>query len=306
MKRGWLCIAAALLLLFGCAKEPVQSAEIQPIDEPITVSIASETAQPTAVTAVLELTVPPTAVPPETPTPIPTASPTPSPTPTPTPEPTPEPTPTPDPNRLMVALTFDDGPNPDYTGLVLDVLAKYGAKGTFFVVGTRLNEASKPLMQRMADEGHEIGVHGLEHTKLTQYSTSKNVTRFEQMKTKISDQIEGGYTTHIMRPPYGTISSSVLKACGKAELACIRWTVDTLDWSNKNAAKIIKNVQDEVKDRYIILFHDRLDATVEALDVVIPWLQEQGYDLVTVTELLESSGGMEYGKDYRYGISPNS
>ena len=229
-------------------------------------------------------------------TPVPTPTPLPTDTPTPSPTPSPEPTATPDPNRKMVALTFDDGPNPDYTMKFLDVLEKYQAVGTFFVIGYRLNDPSAPAtIQRMADMGCDIGIHGLTHDKMTNYSRSKNVSRFNTMKERISSMVEGGYTPHLMRPPYGTMNSTVLRAAKETELACIRWSIDTLDWSNHNASKVIKTVQEEVKDGSIILFHDRLDCSLEAIDVLIPWLREQGYDIVTVTELLESAGPIEYG-----------
>ena len=120
------------------------------------------------------------------------------------------------------------------------------------------------------------------------------------MREKISEQITGGYDTHLLRPPYGATSKSVRKACKTAEVASIRWSVDTLDWKTRNANKIIKTVKDEVKNGSIVLFHDRLDATVEALKELIPWLIDQGYDIVTVTELLESAGPIVYGEDYRF------
>ncbi len=291
MKRRFLSLFF-ILLLAGCsaapAKEPSVPVFLPEVDEPIVV-----------VQATSELTPIPTPSPSPMPSPTPTPDPTLEPDPTPDPDPTPEPTPTKDPNRKMVALTFDDGPNPDFTPLVLDVLETFGVKGTFFVVGTRLNEESKPMLQRMADLGCDIGIHGLTHSKMTSYSYSENVKRFQKMREKISDQIQGGYTPHLMRPPYGTTSKSVRRACKETELASIRWSVDTLDWKTKNTNKIIKTVKSEVKNGSIILFHDRLDATVEALKTLIPWLLEEGYDIVTVTELLESAGPIQYGADYR-------
>lgn len=235
------------------------------------------------------------------PTAIPTPTPTPQPTEIPTPEPTATPEPTQDPNRPMVALTFDDGPNAQYTMRYLDILEKYETVGTFFVIGTNLDDKRAPeILQRMLSLGCEIGMHDLRHSDLTNFTYDKNVKRMEEMRKKISDLIEGGYETHLMRPPYGYKNSTVLKACKTAETACILWSVDTRDWSNKNASKIVKIVKSEVKNGSIILFHDRLDASLEAIEILIPWLKEQGYDLVTVTELLNSEAPIEYGKSYRY------
>lgn len=241
----------------------------------------------------------PTATP--TPVPTPTQEPTPTPTPTAAPTPTPTPVPTPDPNRKMVALTFDDGPNMNFTARFLDVLEKYEVPGTFFVVGSNLKQkGADELLKRMHALGCEIGIHGLTHDKMTKFSQKKNEQRFSEMKQKISEIVSDGYVPHLMRPPYGTMSKTVLKAAKNEELACIRWSVDTRDWSSRNRSKIMKIVKKETKNGSIILFHDRLEASLQAIDELIPWLTEEGYDLVTVTELLESAGSIEYGKDYRY------
>ena len=200
----------------------------------------------------------------------------------------------------MVALTFDDGPT-EFTPQVLDLLERYGARGTFFVIGKNLNEQTKPILQRMADMGCDIGMHDLTHADLTKISYAGNVKRIHQMRDLISDQIDGGYEAHLLRPPFGSLNKTVRRALRSADAASIRWSVDTLDWSNKNPRTILKIVKAEAKDGAILLFHDRLPTTVTALEEVIPWLQEQGYDLVTVTELIESSGqGIRYGEDYQH------
>ena len=232
------------------------------------------------------------------PTPTPTATPAPTPVPTATPAPTPTPEPTSDPDRPMVALTFDDGPT-EYTAQVLDLLEQYGAKGTFFVIGKSLNQKTRPILQRMLDLGCDIGMHDLTHADLTRLSTASNTKRIERMRALISAQIDGGYDPHLLRPPFGNLNKAVRRACKAANVASIRWSVDTRDWSNKNPRTILKTVQKEAKDGAILLFHDRLPTTVTALREVIPWLQAQGYDLVTVTELIESSGeSIRYGEDY--------
>ncbi len=211
----------------------------------------------------------------------------------------PVPEPTPDPNRPMVALTFDDGPT-SYTPQVLDLLERYGAKGTFFVIGRNLDEETKPVLQRMADLGCDIGMHDLTHTDLTRLSYAGNVKRIQRMRALIFDQIDGGYETHLLRPPFGSLNKTVRRALRSADAASIRWSVDTLDWRSKDPGAILKIVKAQTRDGAILLFHDRLPSTVAALRKAIPWLQEQGYELVTVTELIESSGqSIRYGEDYR-------
>ena len=288
MKR-FFSLLLALLLLWGCRSE-VPAAALTPDSAPTPTHTARSTARPQQVAVAAE-TAAPTITPPPTPTPTPT------PTSTPTPTPTPEPTP--DPDRPMVALTFDDGPT-EYTIQVLDLLERYGAKGTFFVIGNSLNEGTRPILQRMADMGCDIGMHDLSHRDLTKLSAAANTKRIKRMRSLISAQIEGGYDVRLLRPPYGYLNKAVRRACQAGNVACVRWSVDTRDWSNKNPRTILKIVQSETKDGAILLFHDRLPATVTALETVIPWLQEQGYELVTVTELIESSGqSIRFGEDYR-------
>ena len=286
MKR-MLLILLGLGLLLGC-RGKVPAAALTPETKQTPAYASSAPLQEVMVAAVSP-----------TPTGTPRPTNTPTPTPSPTPEPTPTPDPTPDPDRPMVALTFDDGPT-EYTPQVLDLLERYGARGTFFVIGRSLSEETRPVLQRMRDLGCDIGMHDLTHADLTRLSAPANVKRIERMRGLISAQIDGGYETHLLRPPFGKLNKAVRRACETAGAASVRWSVDTRDWSSKNPAAILKIVKKETKDGAILLFHDRLPSTVTALEAVIPYLQAQGYDLVTITELIESSGQhMEYGEDYR-------
>ncbi len=229
----------------------------------------------------------------------PTPTPTPSPEPTPTPDPTPTPEPTKDPNRPMVALTFDDGPNLTLTVPVLEKLEQYHVKATFFVLASAINDKNGYMLQMMVDGGHEIGVHGWNHDKMTQFSSSKNAERLEKTCKEISGWVEGGYQPRTMRPPGGSTNGHVKNGAKKAGLAVIKWSVDTYDWKTQNAKKIMEVVKKETKNGSIILCHDHHKPTLDVLDEMIPWLLEQGYDLVTVSELLESTGQpLEPGKVY--------
>ena len=203
------------------------------------------------------------------------------------------------PRRPMAALTFDDGPT-KYTSQVLDLLARYGARGTFFVIGSKLSDDTRPILQRMVDLGCDIGMHDLNHSDLSKLTAAANTKRIERMRRLISAQIEGGYDARLLRPPYGAVNDAVRRACKNGQVACVRWSVDTRDWSSKDPKAILRIVQRETRDGAILLFHDRLPSTVTALEAVIPWLQEQGYELVTVTELLTSGGrSLRYGEEYR-------
>ena len=199
----------------------------------------------------------------------------------------------------MVALTFDDGPNLTLTVPVLEKLEQYHVKATFYVLGSAITEKSGYMLQMMVDGGHEIGVHGLNHDKMTEFSGRKNAERLLKTCEEISGWIEGGYQPKTMRPPGGSINGHVQSGAKKAGLAVIKWSVDTADWKTQNVKKIMEVVKKRTKNGSIILCHDHHQPTLDALDEMIPWLLEQGYDLVTVSELLESTGTpLEPGKVY--------
>ena len=217
-----------------------------------------------------------------------------------TPEPTPEPTPalptqppvqvTPspdiDPDKPMLALTFDDGPSA-HTERLLDAFAAHGGKGTFYVVGNMIDNRPNAL-RRMAAEGHEIGGHSWNHRQLTKLSREELTDQIMSTRAKIYEVTGVDPTT--MRPPYGSYNDLVKEVTAELGIAMINWSVDTLDWKHKNADIVYKEVMDQAKDGAIILCHDLHKTTVEAMERAIPALIAEGYQLVTVSELLSSSG----------------
>ena len=294
MKRI-LVLLLSILFLLGCAEYSSAPSGAAPETEQPVIQQSDDVQD--VIVASVETRVP------ETEVPLPTLPPTPSPTPTPepthTPEPTPTPEPTKDPNRPMVALTFDDGPNLTLTVPVLEKLEQYHVKATFFVLGSAINDKNGYMLQMMVDGGHEIGVHGLNHDKMTQFSGRRNAERLLKTCEEISGWIEGGYQPRTMRPPGGSTNGHVTSGAKQAGLAVIRWSVDTYDWKTQNEKKIMDVVKKETKNGSIILCHDHHKPTLNVLDEMIPWLLEQGYELVTVSELLESAGTpLEPGKVY--------
>ena len=189
----------------------------------------------------------------------------------------------------MIALTFDDGPNPERTAPILDLLEQYHIPATFFVLGTSINETTSPLLQRMADMGCEIGIHGLTHSSMDAFSPLSLEKQLLEMKTIISDRIEGGYTPRLMRPPGGHYNDEVIAVAKRTELVLVMWSVDTLDWQvGKDEG--LQKVKRDTKNGSIILCHDRGSGTLAAATEFIPYLLEQGYDFVTVSELLARYG----------------
>ena len=185
-------------------------------------------------------------------------------------------------NKKVVALTFDDGPNPSTTTQALDTLAKYGVKATFFVLGKNI-AGNEDLLKRMKSEGHVVGNHSWDHpvlSKLTLEDAKKQITDTENALTKVL-----GLSSKLMRPPYGAITDDIRNSL---DLSFIMWNVDSLDWKSKNETAILTEIQHQVRNGSIVLMHDIHGATVNALPKIIEYLKEQGYTFVTVPELLNS------------------
>ena len=198
-----------------------------------------------------------------------------------------------DPNKPMVALTFDDGPNKGTTIPILDSLKEYDSVATFFILGNRVSN-NADILVRMLEEGSEIGNHSFNHKELTKLST----TELSQQISKTQDAIieVTGNRPKFLRPTYGSYDED-LKS--RVDMPLILWSIDTLDWKNRNAKKVADHVLGNVKDGDIILMHDIYDSTAEAVKLLVPELINRGYQLVTVSDLLELKGeSLKNGKIY--------
>ena len=186
-----------------------------------------------------------------------------------------------DPYAPMVALTFDDGPHELYSQQILDVLEQYHAVATFFEVG--YNARLYPdILRRMTDLGCEIASHSNAHHDLTTLSRDAMLTDLAKLDQIIYDAT--GIMPTLVRPPYGAVNSTVKYESGRA---MILWTVDTKDWLYRDAQVLtdyFMNYGD--LDGEIVLMHSIHASTAEAMALVVPWLIEQGYQLVTVSELM--------------------
>lgn len=191
-----------------------------------------------------------------------------------------------DPEKPMVALTFDDGPS-KHTARLLDVFATHGGKGTFFVIGNILENRSD-VLQRMVAEGHEIGGHSWDHRQLTKLGSTDLNNQLAGTRAKILELT--GVDTTLLRPPYGSFNSDVQNTCADLGIVIVNWSLDTLDWKYKDADRIYETILSEVQDKDIILCHDLHGSTVDAMERVVPELIARGYQLVTVSELLEQKG----------------
>ncbi|MGE7092481.1 polysaccharide deacetylase family protein [Lysinibacillus sp. NPDC048646] len=183
--------------------------------------------------------------------------------------------------KKRVALTFDDGPDARVTPQILAILKKYDVKATFFMVGKNVSR-NPATVEKVYADGHEIGNHTWNHPKLTTL-TKVNVKQEVDRTSNAIYAAIGQYPT-VFRPPYGATSEQVRSVMS---IPSILWSVDTLDWKHRNADKILAYVKASVKDGSIILMHDIHQSTANGLENVILYLQQQGYELVTVSEILQ-------------------
>lgn len=179
-----------------------------------------------------------------------------------------------------IALTFDDGPHPYYTEQLLDGLKERDVKATFFVTGEHA-ELHPDIIGRMSEEGHLIGNHTYSHIQLS--SRNRDEFKNQIIKTnEIINEITGKEVLYI-RPPYGTWDK---KFETELNMFPVLWTLDPLDWSSSNASRITDKVVSKADENDIILMHDYYESTVTAALNIVDKLQKEGYEFVTVDEIL--------------------
>lgn len=187
-----------------------------------------------------------------------------------------------------VALTFDDGPDAQYTGQVLDVLKEHEAQATFFLIGESSQKYSH-VVQRIDHEGHVIGNHSWSHPNLAK--VEKERLHSEIIQTEIILEKITGKNPALIRPPYGAVSKESIEHMRDLGYKVVNWSVDSIDWRDRDIDQILINTLPGVKDGGIILFHtagggQSFAATVSALSEIIYTLKAQGYEFVTVDTLL--------------------
>lgn len=182
--------------------------------------------------------------------------------------------------KKKIAITFDDGPHPFYTEQLLDGLKERGVKATFFITGE--NAAAYPeLVKRMNEEGHLIGNHTYHHVQLTK----ANESQFKKEIITTNEEIRKitGKDTSYIRPPYGSWKKSYER---ELNMFPVLWTIDPLDWSSKNVEGIVNKVVQEADENDIILMHDQYKSSVTSALQIVDILQKEGYEFVTVEEIL--------------------
>ncbi len=178
-----------------------------------------------------------------------------------------------DPVRQTVYLTFDDGPDPEHTAPLLDLLAKHGAKATFFLVG-RAVQAWPELVQRMLFEGHAIGNHSMAHRRMSAWRPGPEGDDIDQV-----DQLLcrfGARHRALYRPPHGRISPATLWACLKRRQRVMLWSLDSHDYKLA-AGEVVQRLRDRrLRSGEVILMHDDQPCAFEALEVLLPEWKHAG------------------------------
>jgi peptidoglycan/xylan/chitin deacetylase (PgdA/CDA1 family) len=190
-----------------------------------------------------------------------------------------------------VALTFDDGPSPLYTPQIMALLKQYGARGTFFVLGHKV-EQYPWLVKAELKNGNEVGNHSFSHPRMTKEGQIERERELE--RTSVDLDLAGcPQETRLFRPPYSAFDDRLKCYMGHTGRRIALWSVDSGDWQGLPAPTIIKNVLGRVKNGSIIVFHDSDEKnqadrtpTVEALKTILPALKAQGYRMVTLSKLV--------------------
>lgn len=189
------------------------------------------------------------------------------------------------PNRKQVALTFDDGPDGKVTPAIIDILDKYKVKGNFFFLGSHV-EAHPDVVKKAFNSGHLISSHSYNHVELPKLTKQDIDTEIAKAGSAIKSVI--GKEPAFIRTPYGETNNQVAEIAQSKRYAIILWSIDTLDWSQKEAGNIVKNVMNHVRNGDIILMHsdEKKNEAVKALPELIEGLQEKGFEIVDLETLL--------------------
>jgi polysaccharide deacetylase family sporulation protein PdaB len=192
-------------------------------------------------------------------------------------------------DEKLIAFTFDDGPSARSTPQILDLLAQYNAKATFFVVANRIEKYSD-IVKREVAEGHEVANHTFNHVFFDR-SVSNSVIHKEIAEAKQKIEEITGTSSPWFRPPGGLISDRVIQAASENGYTVLLWSwhQDTKDWRSPGVDRIVRQVVNNARGGDIVLMHDNVKGssqTCQALKKILPELQAKGFRFVTVSELV--------------------
>jgi len=184
-----------------------------------------------------------------------------------------------------IALSFDDGPNREYTPQVLSILAQHDASATFFVIGKNI-QGNESILKQIDAHGHSIGNHSYTHSFFMDF---KNLQGFKDELNQTAESVFNviGKRMKLFRPPYGVTTPNLAKASNGLDYSIIGWNIRSLDTTADSAQTITRRVQTQIKPGAIILFHDTSDKTIQVLKQTLDFAKENNYKIVSVERLLK-------------------
>jgi peptidoglycan/xylan/chitin deacetylase (PgdA/CDA1 family) len=184
-----------------------------------------------------------------------------------------------------IALSFDDGPNREYTAQVLSTLAQYNASATFFVVGKNI-QGNESILKQIDADGHSIGNHSYTHSFFLDF---KSLQGFKNELNQTAESVFKiiGKRMKLFRPPYGVTTPNLAKASNELDYNIIGWSIRSLDTTTDTAQTITRRVQTQIKPGAIILFHDTSDKTIQVLKQTLDFAKANGYKIVSIEQLLK-------------------
>lgn len=184
--------------------------------------------------------------------------------------------------KPMIAVTFDDGPSETCTPRLLDGLKARGVHATFFLIGKNIEQGNNAeIVERMQEEGHLIGNHTYNHVEITKVSDEVAFDELEKTNRLITSIT--GQPVEYMRPPFGVWQKELEQ---KIHIIPVMWNIDPLDWATENEDEIVNKVVTDAEENDIILLHDCYESSVNAALRIIDLLQAEGYEFVTVDQLM--------------------
>ena len=191
------------------------------------------------------------------------------------------PAPAPATGNKVIALTFDDGPGP-YTAHLLDILDQYGAKATFFLIGSKVSGQAS-VVRSIQARGHQLGNHSWSHPELPKLSVDQIADEIDRTNEAIKQA--AGVKPSILRPPYGAVNGVVLEQLRLRGMSSILWSVDTRDWADRNSQIVCSRAVAGARPGAVILMHDIHQTSVNAVPCILSSLKQQGYSFVTIQRL---------------------
>ncbi|MFK5878050.1 MAG: polysaccharide deacetylase family protein [Flavobacteriaceae bacterium] len=186
-------------------------------------------------------------------------------------------------NKNSIALTFDDGPHPEFTSKVLKLLKDYNVKVTFFLIGENV-EKYPELVKQIIGEGHNVGNHSYAHTNNYGFLSRSKITRDLMKSQKLLFDITKK-RVQFFRPPFGVTNPNIAKAVKNLSLKTFGWSVRSYDTVAKDSESIFKKITTNLKKGDVVLMHDTSQISVEILEKVLEYLKTKNMNSVTLSTL---------------------